>query len=266
MPDYGRADYWDERYRANDTTFDWFVSLEPLKDLLLSHLKSHHRVLVLGCGNSRLSPSLYDHDIQHIVNVDISEVVITQMRSRYREMERMEWHCMDVLRLDFPDASFDAVIDKGLIDSLLCGSNSFHNVYVMNKQVSRVLKKGGRYISITYGQPDTRMDHYQRKRLRFECEHRTIDKPIFGGGGGGGGFNINNINNTTPSSAYHVYVMVKTEDSSSSSSHNTSSNSGGGGGGTTLSGRGGGGYDHEDLLDEEEDDDFYDKFQANVVS
>lgn len=239
MPDYGKADYWDERYKANDTTFDWFVSFEPLKDILLSVCKPDHKVLIVGCGNSRLSPLLYDNDVQNLVNVDISEVVIGQMRSRYREMDRMEWHHMDVLRLDFPEATFDTVIDKGTIDSLLCGSNSFHNVYVMNKQISRVLKKGGKYISITYGQPDTRMDHFQRKRLRFDCEHRTVDKPIF-------------ASDQVPTSSYHVYLMVKTED--------TSKLGGGGGGGQ------GGGDEHDDLLDEEEDDDFYDKFQANIVS
>ena len=38
--------------------------------------------------------------------------------------------------------SFSQVVDKGTTDAILCGSNSFHNVYQMNKHVSRVMKKG----------------------------------------------------------------------------------------------------------------------------
>lgn len=227
MPEYGKADYWDERYKANDTTFDWFVSFEPLKDVIQPLVKPEHKVLVVGCGNSRLSPQLYDMGIPNITNIDISEVVIGQMRSRYREMDRMEWIKMDVMKMDFPDNSFDLVIDKGTIDSLLCGANSFHNVYQMNKQISRVLKKGGRLISITYGQPDTRIDHFRRRKLRFEVEHRTVDKPVFS-------------SDASPASNYHVYVMTKTDDSRDEA-------------------------DGEGDDDDEEDDDFYDKFQANVA-
>jgi ubiquinone/menaquinone biosynthesis C-methylase UbiE len=226
MPEYGKAEYWDERYKSNDTTFDWFVSFEPLKDVLLALCKPEHKVLVIGAGNSRVSPNLYENQIQQVTNIDISEVVIGQMRSRYREMDRMEWLRMDVLKLDFPDNTFDIVIDKGTIDSLLCGSNSFHNVYMMNKQVSRVMKKGARLISITYGQPDTRIDHYRRKKLHFEVEHRTVDKPVFS-------------SDASPTSNYHVYVMTKTDEGADAAD------------------------DGED--DDEEDDDFYDKFQANVA-
>lgn len=228
MPEYGKADYWDERYRANDTTFDWFVSYDALKDLVQPLLKPEHRVLVVGCGNSRLSPMLYESGICNVTNIDISEVVISQMRARYREMDRMEWLRMDVMKLDFPESSFDVVIDKGTIDSLLCGSNSFHNVYQMHKQISRVLKKGGKYISVTYGQPDTRIDHYRRKRLRFDVEPRTVDKPVFS-------------SDASPTSNYFVYLITKTEDSTADEV----------------------GADVED--DDEEDDDFYDKFQANVA-
>ncbi|CUE91335.1 methyltransferase, putative [Bodo saltans] len=226
MPEYGKADYWDERYKSNDTTFDWFVAFEPLRDVLQSLAKPDYKILVIGCGNSRLSPQLYESGYQNVVNIDISEVVVNQMRARYKELDRMEWLKMDVMKLEFPDNHFDLVIDKGTVDSLLCGGNSFHNVYMMNKNVSRVMKRGARYVVVTYGQPDTRIDHYRRKRLHFEVEHRTIDKPVFS-------------SDASPTSNYHVYVMTKTEDSHAEE-------------------------DAED--EDEEDDDFYDKFQANIAN
>jgi len=96
----------------------------------------------------------------------------------------------------------------------------------MNKQISRVMRKGGRYVSITYGQPDTRIDHYRRKKLHFEVEHKTVDKPVFS-------------SDSSPTSNYHVYVMTKID---------------------------GGKEDEEAEDDDEEDDDFYDKFQANAAA
>jgi ubiquinone/menaquinone biosynthesis C-methylase UbiE len=196
------------------------------RNVLLPCAQPEHKIFVVGCGNSRLSPQLYGSGFQNIVNVDISEVVIHQMRQRYKELDRMEWLRMDAMKLEFPDNTFDLVIDKGTVDSLLCGGNSFHNVYAMNKSVSRVMKRGARYVVVTYGQPDTRIDHYRRKKLHFEVEHRTIDKPVFS-------------SDASPTSNYHVYVMTKTEE---------------------------GKMDDNEDDDDEEDDDFYDKFQANVAN
>lgn len=234
MPPYGKgSEYWDERYKANDTTFDWYCSFDALKDVLLPYCtaKPDCKVLVVGCGNSRLSPQLYDSGVHQIINVDISEVVIGQMRARYREMDKMVWARMDVTRLEFPDASFDVVISKGLIDAMLCGSNSFHNVYQMNKQISRVLKRGGKYICVSYASPDTRADHFRRKRLHFDLEHRTVDKPVFS-------------SDVSPTSNYHVYIMTKSEDAADEANND-------------------GNIDGDD--EDDEDDDFYDRFSAHVA-
>lgn len=44
---------------------------------------------------------------------------------------------MNVCSLDFPDAAFDVVIDKGTMDSVLCGEGSTANVAKMCQEVSR---------------------------------------------------------------------------------------------------------------------------------
>jgi ubiquinone/menaquinone biosynthesis C-methylase UbiE len=225
MPDYGLRQYWDERYKANDTTFDWYVSLEPLKEILLPFLKPESKILMIGCGNSRLSSQLYESGYQNVTNIDCSEVVINQMKARCKDQDKMEWVVKDCTRMDFPDATFDLVVDKGTMDAMLCGANSFHNVYQMNKHVSRVMKKGAHFVVVTYGQPDTRIDHFRRKRLNWEIEHKTIDKPVFS-------------SDSAPSSNYHVYLMTKGDPVEATD---------------------------EEEEDDEEDDDFYDKFQASAA-
>ena len=44
---------------------------------------------------------------------------------------------MNVTSLEFPDESFDAVIDKGTMDSILCGEGSTANVAKLCMEVSR---------------------------------------------------------------------------------------------------------------------------------
>jgi len=52
MPEYGDAAYWDERYAKNDTNFDWFITYNTLRDIIVHLLKPEFRILHVGCGNS----------------------------------------------------------------------------------------------------------------------------------------------------------------------------------------------------------------------
>jgi EEF1A lysine methyltransferase 4 len=44
---------------------------------------------------------------------------------------------MNSCSLDFPDGTFDVVIDKGTMDSILCGEGSTANVAKMCAEMSR---------------------------------------------------------------------------------------------------------------------------------
>lgn len=67
------------------------------------------------------------------------------------------WSMMNVCALDYPDESFNAVIDKGTLDSVLCGEGSTANVAKMCMETSRVLKPNGVYFICSYGVPDNRL-------------------------------------------------------------------------------------------------------------
>ncbi|GKC94804.1 methyltransferase-like protein 13 [Tanacetum coccineum] len=96
---YGEAWYWDKRYaKESTTTFDWYQkyeSLSPLLHLYLPTTTSNRRVLVVGCD----------------------------MEMDVRDMKAFE------------AGSFDAVIDKGTLDSLLCGHNSKLNAAKMLDEI-----------------------------------------------------------------------------------------------------------------------------------
>jgi ubiquinone/menaquinone biosynthesis C-methylase UbiE len=83
---------------------------------------------------------------------------------------------MDVRDLSYDDETFDLIIDKSTMDALLCGDQSFLNVAIMTKEVQRVLKTGGIYMIISYGQPENRIPHLEREHLSFDISIYTIKK------------------------------------------------------------------------------------------
>ena len=87
---------------------------------------------------------------------------------------------MDVRDLKYEDGFFDIAIDKSTIDALLCGEHSFINVAKMTKEVQRVLKQGGIYMVISYGQPENRIVHLEREHLAFDLSVYTIKKNYSG--------------------------------------------------------------------------------------
>lgn len=168
MPNYGDPHYWDKCYSENDgSMFDWLEDFKSLKPLLTDLLTPTSRILVLGCGNAEFSEDLYDAGYSHVHNIDISSVVIQQMRERNQHRTHMLYEVMDVRDIKYPDGYFDAAIDKSTIDALLCGDNASVNVAIMMKEVQRVLKIGGHYIAISYGKPENRAYHLERPHLNF---------------------------------------------------------------------------------------------------
>ena len=82
----------------------------------------------IGCGNSRLAEEMYEDGYQHLTNIDISFTVIKQMQELYKEkIPNLAFKQMDVRSLQYDDGTFDAVIDKGTFDSILCGDGSGPN-------------------------------------------------------------------------------------------------------------------------------------------
>ena len=77
---------------------------------------------------------------------------------------------MDVKDLKFEDSSFDVAIDKGTMDALMCDRGDvwspdeelIKTVAQEVDEVVRVLKVGGQFIYITFGQPHFRKRHLER--------------------------------------------------------------------------------------------------------
>ena len=183
IDDYGSVSYWDARYRTLATQgatsssssgstdcYDWYLSFEDLKPFLLPHLRSKHmEILYPGCGNSSLGYDLYNLGYHNVSNVDFSSAVIEQMckrnllgSGRARGMYDMDYAVMDARRLDsLPDRCFDLIVDKGLLDSLLCSDTNYDDVGLYVDEMRRVLAPGGCFLVVSHSPPNSRLSHLQ---------------------------------------------------------------------------------------------------------
>ena len=102
-----------------------------MKAIFERYLDSDDRVFVPGCGNAPFSPDMYDAGFTNQLCCDTSDVVIKQMKEAHIETRpKMEWEVMDATDTGLDDESFGAIVDKSLIDTLLCCENSVEVVLV----------------------------------------------------------------------------------------------------------------------------------------
>ncbi|XP_057524751.1 uncharacterized protein LOC130804355 [Amaranthus tricolor] len=179
---YGDALYWDARYIQEAECFDWYQRYSALRPFVRKYIPTSSRILMVGCGNAVMSEDMVKDGYEEIMNIDISTVAIEMMGRKHAHIPQLKYMQMDVRDMSlFPDDSFGSVIDKGTLDSLMCGTDAPLSASQMLGEVSRLLKPGGVYMLITYGDPNVRMPHLSRPVYNWKIELYIIPRPGFEG-------------------------------------------------------------------------------------
>ena len=171
---YAKKEYWNERFNQTDTNFDWYADWEQLSKYFNPILTTDSKILMVGCGNSKLSNQMYLSNYKKIINIDISDVVIEKMKKQYPEMD---WQVMDATKMSFENNLFDCVIDKGTLDAIMCGNDPVPPANLI-KEMYRVTKKEGNFCIITHGEPETRLNYFEKfknKDCDFEIKYEKIN-------------------------------------------------------------------------------------------
>ncbi|XP_076436288.1 eEF1A lysine and N-terminal methyltransferase-like [Babylonia areolata] len=150
--EFTSPEYWDSFFKKRGRkAFEWYGEYNNLCGILHKYIKPADKVLMVGCGNSRLSEDMYDVGYHGIVNIDVSDIVIRQMTERNRKREEMSFVKMDVTQMSYEEGTFSVAVDKGTLDALAVDQEeaTLATVNAMFREVSRVLRLGGRYIIIS---------------------------------------------------------------------------------------------------------------------
>eukprot|EP00898_Chlorokybus_atmophyticus_P000149 jgi/Chlat1/1134/Chrsp111S08644 len=176
------SDYLDPAYCVVPDVYYYTGAEQRQNGIMTAH------VLVVGCGNSRVSAEMTDAGYADVTSTDLSPVVIRRMREKHRHTHpgkgahasyRLKWHVADMLDLPFGDATFDVVIEKGAMDVLFVDNRSpwdpsaavLERVDRMLSSIHRVLAPDGVFVSITFAQPHFRKPLFLRKRAHEEGGH-----------------------------------------------------------------------------------------------
>eukprot|EP01083_Nonionella_stella_P232526 820161_1 len=119
MADYAKKTYWNERYRKEPETFEWYQSYDTIKALIDSFITKDSKVLVVGCGSSSLSEDIYDSCTKDVTSIDFAFTAIDMLNEKAAGKVGLQFITMDVQSMEFPNENFDIVIDKGTLDSVL---------------------------------------------------------------------------------------------------------------------------------------------------
>ena len=109
---------------------------------------------------------------------------------------------MNCCSMGYPDASFDAVIDKATLDSLLCGENSTANSGRYVAEVARVLRPGGVFIVVSFGSPENRLSYFEGE-YGWQVTVHSIPKPTINTAG------LPEANTSDPNMQHYVFICTK---------------------------------------------------------
>lgn len=152
VKEFGEERFWDRFFtKLGADTFEWYGEWPHVEHFLRAACSPSHRILVVGCGNSELGSCMHDAGFQNIVSIDFSDVVIREMQRKNARRAGMQFLRMDMLRMTFPDASFDVVLDKACLDALLTDGSPevVEKARAMMAEVERVLAPAGQYLCIS---------------------------------------------------------------------------------------------------------------------
>ena len=187
-PDLNDFDYssilgWDRFYQNLDKDMnqvpivEWHSSI-PFSTIV-DFIPTGSSCLILGCGNSPLPIAILEAHNHHnhlpknqanqtrITCLDSSQTCLDQLKKHMEEaltyrnetaiLDCVSFVCGDAIELSQTLGTnigrFDRIIDKGLLDALLCCEGWDTSVEQLLQESSKVLRHGGQYLLISYHLP-----------------------------------------------------------------------------------------------------------------
>lgn len=144
------ADHDDKSYKTFE--FEWHSSMQH--ENIISEIEKHSKVIVVGNGNSRLPREIYDYHEGEIdiTCLDYSQPCVDMMCHLHsKECPRMNFVCGDVTKMNtLFEEKFDVLVDKGLMDALMCTEGFEKQVSEYWREAKKILKPDGKIILVAY--------------------------------------------------------------------------------------------------------------------
>ena len=91
MANYGKVEYWEDRYQKDKEQFDWLQRFNPpigngdMRDIILNVAPHSAQILIVGCGTSRMPEEMYEEGYGSLTSIDISYSAIKIQQDTYKD-------------------------------------------------------------------------------------------------------------------------------------------------------------------------------------
>jgi SAM-dependent methyltransferase len=133
---YGKVMFWDDRYLRDPEPFEWYYPYKYFRTIINDNIAKEARILVAGCGNSHMVEDLVLDGFLDVTALDISRVVIDQMKKRCTDFPEIKFITANMTDTNLPPNSYDCIIDKAMLDSILCNLKGEEFVQSLVSEVS----------------------------------------------------------------------------------------------------------------------------------
>ncbi|XP_037960566.1 eEF1A lysine and N-terminal methyltransferase homolog [Teleopsis dalmanni] len=151
--EFAKTDYWNSFFKKRgEKAFEWYGEYIQLCDHIHKYVKLSDKILMLGCGNSKLSMDMYDNGFWDITNIDISPIAIKRMIDiNANKRPGMQFLEMDATKMTFEDEKFTVALDKGTLDALFIDNSPETKAVIERylKEIMRTMRNGGRYLCVS---------------------------------------------------------------------------------------------------------------------
>lgn len=205
---YGRVQFWDQRYLAESEPFEWYHPYEYYRTAITENIEFDRKIMVAGCGTSNMVEDLVNDGFTEVIGQDISRIAIKMQEIRYKHLsENLKFMTGNMTDLDVEEGYVDAIVDKALLDSLYCSAMGETVVAQYVNEVIRLLTAEGVFIVISYMPPEDclpmleQFDIDEPYYTPWLIEVQAMVKPK--------AFEEEKIDPDDPAHLYWVYVCTK---------------------------------------------------------
>jgi hypothetical protein len=113
-----------------------------------------------------------------VTSVDYSAPCVEHMRHRNASSRpELRFEVADARALSLAPAAYDVIIEKGLLDAMLCTPKAAEGVSAMMRAVAAGLAPGGAFVLISFGAPRDRLQWVQHAERGWSVDVWTLPKP-----------------------------------------------------------------------------------------
>lgn len=181
---YGKANFWDERYLSETEPFEWYYPYEVFRAILQGKFSFSAKVMIAGCGSSNMIEDMAADGYEQLVGCDFSRVAIAQMEVRCYNLPQASFHLRSLTDSDYENEFFDAIIDKAAFDSIMCSDSGSTKVRQYVHEMERILTETGTFIVISHNNPSKILPYLEQNDIEepnytpWRVEVKSMGKSI----------------------------------------------------------------------------------------